>query len=150
MSYFLPALGLALLLPAAISAADQSGFGSPTGQGAPGDARPAPQRRAPPREARPQLRQGDVPIGSLGYPRGDYLTIKGVRAGYPKSGPQTLLVDTINGKKLGEQIGIRVENIRELPRDVRVVLTGYETGPMDGPAPAPINRTRTAPPDRFP
>ena len=74
-----------------------------------------------------RLRTGDIPIGSLGYRLGDYLTVEGTRAEGAKVGIQTLLVDTVNGKKLRKQIAIEVANVRELPKGTRIALNGYET-----------------------
>lgn len=74
----------------------------------------------------------DIPNGRLGHPLGTYLTIEGVRAERPKSGVNTLLVDTVNGKKLDTPIGIWVDNVDSLPKNTRCILRGYESGKMIG------------------
>jgi hypothetical protein len=91
-----------------------------------------------------QLRNGDVPIGSLGRALGDYLTVEGKRAEGGKISAQTLLIDTVNGKKLKEPTAIEVDNVRELPKGIRIVLKGYETGKMHGPVPAAIQAAEEA------
>ena len=82
-----------------------------------------------------KLHTGDVPIGSLGLPVGSYLTIEGLRTDGGKTGGRTLLVDTVNGAKLAEPVGIWVENMDALPGG-RCVLKGYETLQMVGAPPA--------------
>jgi hypothetical protein len=99
--------------------------------------RPAAAQTGAP-ESSVRLLQGDIPIGCLGHPLGALLTIEGERLDCLKCGTQTLSAESINGKKLHEPIGIWVENVRELPKDTRVVLKGYETGKIDGPVPAAI------------
>ncbi|MDZ4818842.1 MAG: hypothetical protein SGJ20_07700 [Planctomycetota bacterium] len=47
----------------------------------------------------------------------------------------SLLVDTVNGKKLTRPIPIEVRNAK-LPAKARCVLKGYELGEMNGQAPA--------------
>jgi uncharacterized protein (TIGR03067 family) len=84
---------------------------------------------------RPVLRTGDVPLGSLGHPLGDYLTIEGARLDAGKTGVSTLRVDTVNGRKLPEPVAIWVDNL-DLPKDKRCKLKGYETARMIGKAPA--------------
>jgi hypothetical protein len=71
-----------------------------------------------------QIRHGDVPIGSLGYPLGDYITVEGRRAEGNKISTQTLQVDKLNGKKLKEPTAIEVANVRALPKRSRIVLKG--------------------------
>jgi len=79
----------------------------------------------------------EIPAGRLGHPLGTYLTVEGVRAEKGmKVGVNTLLVDTLNGKKLDIPIGIWVENVDSLPKDTRCILRGYETGSMVGLPPA--------------
>jgi len=73
----------------------------------------------------------DIPQGRLGHPLGTYLTIEGVRAETGKVGVQTLLVDTINGKKLDQPVGIWIDNV-ELPEGQRCIIRGYESGKMIG------------------
>jgi len=78
----------------------------------------------------------DVPAGRLGFPLGTYLRIEGVRVDGPKYGGRTLLVDSINGKKLDTPIDVGIENVDSLPKDKRCILRGYETGQMIGTPPA--------------
>ena len=96
------------------------------------------------------LRTGEVPIGSLGFPLGSYLTLEGKRVDGIKTGVRTLSVDTINGKKLDKPIGIEVKNVDLPPPQFRCTVKGYETLRMGGVPPAveqaakeagkPINR----------
>ena len=83
-----------------------------------------------------------IPKGRLGHPLGSYLTIEGLRAEAGKVGTQTLLVDTINGKKLNEPIGIWIDNVASLPEGERCVIKGYETGKMIGTPPAVIQAAK--------
>ncbi len=76
---------------------------------------------------------GMIPRGRLGRPLGTYLTIEGYRDSRGmKRSASSMLVDTVNGVKLGEPIGIHVENVKELPESERCILRGYETGRMIG------------------
>jgi hypothetical protein len=84
----------------------------------------------------PTLQIGDVPICSLGFPVGSYLTIEGVRVDGMKAGDRSLRVDTVNGIALSEPVAIWVENIEPLPINTRCVLKGYETLTMVGTPPA--------------
>jgi hypothetical protein len=70
--------------------------------------------------------------GLLGHPLGSYLTIEGVRQKAGKVGVRTLLVDTVNGRRLNTPTSIWIDNVQELPSDQRCVLRGYETGRMIG------------------
>jgi len=79
----------------------------------------------------------EIPKGKLGHPLGTYLTIEGVRFGVDKIGKakidsHTLLVDTINGKKLDRPITISIETSASLPMQERCVFRGYESGRMVG------------------
>lgn len=76
----------------------------------------------------------DIPLGKLGYPLGTYLTMEGIRMEKGKVGTRTLLVDTINGKKLPSPVPIWIDNVRNpgLPKDTRCVFRGYESGKMIG------------------
>ena len=78
---------------------------------------------------------GEVPIGRLGDPVGSYLTIEGMRAERGKVGNRTILVDTVNGKKLDKPIGIWIDNA-VLPPKFRCTIKGYETMEMIGQPPA--------------
>src|SRR5262245_1846028 len=75
------------------------------------------------------------PTGVLGELIGEYMTIEGVRHDGMKTGTRSLLVDTVNGKRLARPVSIWVENL-ELPVGKRVVLKGYENGSMAGAPPA--------------
>lgn len=77
------------------------------------------------------------PGGLLGDSLGDYLTIEGVPYdGAGKVEGNTLMVDTLNGKKLDKPIGILIHNVRRLQARQRYVLKGYELGQMIGTPPA--------------
>ena len=84
----------------------------------------------------------DVPAGRLGHPLGTYLTVEGVRVEGPKTGGRTLLVDTLNGKKLDIPVGIGVENVASLPQNGRCIFRGYETGSMVGIPPAVVEAAK--------
>lgn len=91
----------------------------------------------------------DIPKGKLGHPLGTYLTIEGVRFGVDKIGKakidaHTLLVDTINGKKLDRPITISIETSGSLPMRKRCVFRGYESGRMVG-VPDEVARTENLP-----
>jgi len=75
------------------------------------------------------------PGGKLNDRLGEYLTIEGVRAEQGKVGKRTLIVDTLNGKKLSKPVYIWVHNL-ELPKGKRCVLKKYESGQMIGTPPA--------------
>lgn len=69
---------------------------------------------------------------------GELITIEGtqpesLRAG--KGGSTSLRVDTVNGVKLAEPRNVPISGFR-IPKDVRCVLKGYETGSMIGTPPA--------------
>ena len=105
----------------------------------------------PPAEKRPEqptIRTGEVPLGLLGRPLGEYLTIEGVRY-EPKPAlmldtSRTLLVDTVNGKKLPKPIQVHVATVRVLPQEGRCVLKGYESGRMRGTPPAAFKAAKEA------
>ena len=79
-----------------------------------------------------------MPYGILGRPLGSYLTIEGVRDANPyvKVGVCTLVVDSVNGKKLDKPVGIWVDNVVALPEAKRCKLRGYESGRIIGAPPA--------------
>src|SRR5689334_17784152 len=85
--------------------------------------------------APPALHTGDVPAGSLGYRLGSYLTIEGTRADGFKTGIRTLIVDRVNGQKVGTPVAIWIDNL-DLPARTRTVVRGYETLRMIGQPPA--------------
>jgi len=72
------------------------------------------------------------PIGILGYRLGSLITIEGFRAFGPKTGNQTLTVDSIDGEKLKAPVSIWIEHKEGLPPAQRIVLRGYETGEWIG------------------
>lgn len=84
------------------------------------------------------------PPAFLGHPLGAYLAIEGVRAESGKVGVRTLLVDTVNGKKLDRPVGVWIENVAALPKDRRCILRGYESGKMIGTPPAKIQAAKEA------
>lgn len=79
-----------------------------------------------------------LPMGRLGYPLGQYLTIEGVRADGFKTGTRTLLIDTVSGKKRPRPIELWIDNLKSdgLPSDERCIFKGYETGRMIGIPPS--------------
>jgi len=96
--------------------------------------------------AQPQVAPGGAPMtphrprqpgGILGDSLGNYLTIEGILyQGKGKVESNTLIVDTVDGKKLDKPIGVLIRNVRQLPPKVRCVLKGYELGEMIGTPPA--------------
>jgi hypothetical protein len=82
------------------------------------------------------LHPPDVPIGTLRFCLGSYLTIEGRRDDAGWKTAQQLLIDTINGKRLDDSIGIWVENVELPPPQFRCVLKGYEMARMIGVPPA--------------
>lgn len=86
------------------------------------------------------LQNGSVPVGVLGQALGTYLTVEGQRGQGGKGVGFALLVDSVNGKRLKEPVGIALDNLtRALPKGVRITLRGYETGQMIGVAPAVVS-----------
>jgi hypothetical protein len=76
------------------------------------------------------------PGGYLSNDVGRYLTIEGVLYdGSGKVESNSLVVDTVNGKKLKKSATVLIKNVR-LPRKERCVLKGYELGEMIGSPPA--------------
>jgi len=76
------------------------------------------------------------PGGYLNATLGTYLTIEGVLYdGKGKVESNSLMVDTVNGKKLDKPLLMLVQNVR-LPAKTRCVLAGYEDGAMIGIPPA--------------
>jgi hypothetical protein len=78
---------------------------------------------------------------------GTYLTIEGVKAEGGKIESGTLLVDTVDGKKLDMPISLVIrgayvanDNLQparlDLPAKQRCVFKGFESGEMSGVAPA--------------
>ncbi|QDT97410.1 hypothetical protein [Gimesia aquarii] len=76
------------------------------------------------------------PGGYLNATLGTYLTIEGVLyEGNGKVESNTIVIDTVDGKKLEKTILIKVDNVR-LPTKTRCILKGYELGRMVGRPPA--------------
>ncbi len=82
------------------------------------------------------------PGGLLRDQLGEYLTIEGVLAEGGKIETGTLMVDTVDGKKLDKPVPVLIHNLnapinrlRGLAKQ-RFVLKGYESGEMIGVAPA--------------
>ncbi|VTR94509.1 sigma-70 family rna polymerase sigma factor : RNA polymerase sigma factor, sigma-70 family OS=Singulisphaera acidiphila (strain ATCC BAA-1392 / DSM 18658 / VKM B-2454 / MOB10) GN=Sinac_0185 PE=4 SV=1: Sigma70_r2: Sigma70_r4_2 [Gemmata massiliana] len=79
---------------------------------------------------------------------GEYLTIEGTLYEGGKVEAGTLLVDTVNGKKLDKPVSIVTrspnfpEKILDLPSKKRCVLKGYEMGEMIGTPPAVITAAK--------
>ncbi|HEX4612744.1 MAG TPA: sigma-70 family RNA polymerase sigma factor [Urbifossiella sp.] len=81
------------------------------------------------------------PGGLLADRLGVYLTIEGIRMEGAKVEAGSLLVDTVNGKKLDKAVTIQVRGLAyptltprsiDLPAKQRCVLKGYENGEMIG------------------
>ena len=72
----------------------------------------------------PVLHPWVLPIGSLGFPLGTYLTIEGQRAEGIKLGIRSLGIYTINGKRLERPIGIWVDNVESPPAQVPLRAQG--------------------------
>lgn len=79
----------------------------------------------------------EVPLGKLGLPLGKYLTVEGEAAkpGLKVNPTCTLVVDTVNGKRLKEPVDIWIDNVTALPQGERCVIKGYESGRMIGVPP---------------
>jgi hypothetical protein len=80
----------------------------------------------------------EVPMGKLKLPLGTPVTVEGVAAkGAFKVNPtNTLVVDTVNGKKLEHPTSVVIQRLRgSLPQTGRVILKGYEGGAMIGGPP---------------
>lgn len=88
-----------------------------------------------------------IPPGNLGHPLGTYLTIEGERTERAKAGANTLLVDTVNGKKLAQPVAVWVDNAKHpgLPKAVRCMVRGYESGRMVG-VPHGVSEAEKIPP----
>ena len=82
----------------------------------------------------PVLRNGEIPIGSLGHSLGSTLTIEGI---VERTLVPSLRVDRVNGRKLPEMVRIPVD-APSLTADRRYILKGYETVRMIGLAPAAV------------
>lgn len=103
-----------------------------------------------------------VPIGSLGFPVGKYLTVEGAHFKLdPRAvmAPQFFLVDTVNGNKLAESVAIEIQTRFDGTNGAgfanwlsgeRFVFKGYETLGMVGTPPAEIEAYREAGHTDFP
>jgi len=86
-----------------------------------------------------KLDNNGIPIGTLGFPIGSYLTIEGVKA---KQNPMIManqdlcLVETVNGIKLAKPVTIEIEKAKGWSNNVPFVFKGYETFGMVGTPPA--------------
>lgn len=87
------------------------------------------------------------PGGLLGDQLGTYLTIEGVKSEGVKVESGTLVVDTVDGKKLDKPISLVIrgasvvnQNLRparlEIPAKQRCIFKGFESGEMIGVPPA--------------
>jgi len=93
--------------------------------------------------------QNDVPSGKLGFPLGTYLTVEGqaARAGFKVNPTCTLVVDTVNGKRLAQPMPVVVEDLNTenpLPQRGRVIIKGYESGKMIGIPPGAVEAAKEA------
>ena len=78
------------------------------------------------------------PSGMLTDAIGQLITIEGLSpddAKLKKNGSARFQVDTVNGVKLEKPRKVRVGGL-EIPRNIRCILKGYETGKMVGTPPA--------------
>jgi len=81
-------------------------------------------------------REPRQPGGYLSNDVGKYVTIEGVLYdGNEKVESNSLVVETVNGRKLETPAIVLIKNVR-LPRRERCVLKGYELGEMIGSPPA--------------
>lgn len=83
-----------------------------------------------------------VPLGTLGFGVGSYLTIEGVKAkrDRPPLSPGFFVVDTVNGRRLAEPVTIELETTNDwTTNDLfgggRFVFKGYESLEMVGTPP---------------
>lgn len=96
----------------------------------------------------PVIRTGQTPLGLLGRPIGEYLTVEGQK--YAPKVPlmedtrRTLIVDTVNGKKLPKPVRVTIATIETLPDGVRCVFKGYESGGMLGLPPGAFKAAEEA------
>ena len=82
------------------------------------------------------------PGGLFGDSLGSYRTIEGALYDGPgKVESNTLMVDTLDGRKLDRPVAVLVRNVR-LPARERCVLKGYELGEMIGRPPAEYDAAR--------
>jgi hypothetical protein len=76
--------------------------------------------------------------GRLGHPLGAYLSVEGVPETRGKVGTSTLLVDTVDGRRIEPPVSVWVDNVT-FAQGSRAVLKGYESGRYIG---MPIEVTR--------
>ena len=79
--------------------------------------------------------------GRLTDSLGELITIEGIQAEFGKGVDTLLMVDTVNGVKLAEPRGVTIAGFR-IPKNVRCVLKGYETGSMIGTPPAVMDAAK--------
>ena len=109
---------------------------------------PAGQAPGGPGGARAEQLRPRPPGGLFGDRLGEYRTIEGVRAEGGKIETGTLLVDTVDGKKLDKPMAIVVRprgyptRRLDLPAKKRCVFKGYELGEMIGRPPAEYNAAK--------
>jgi len=89
---------------------------------------------------KPIIRDGSgVPIGTLGFPIGSYLTIEGIKA---KQDPMIMqnqdfcLVEKVNGSRLAKPVTIEIETANGWSNGVPFVFKGGEYFRMVGTPPA--------------
>lgn len=88
-------------------------------------------------------RSANVPGGYLSDRIGTWHAIEGVRHEGPGADEaNTLVVDTVDGRKLETPFPISVRNLR-LPLKTRCMLEGYESGEMVGVPPAEYKYVET-------
>ncbi|MFC1611433.1 hypothetical protein ACFL6C_10770 [Myxococcota bacterium] len=82
--------------------------------------------------AEPSMADANMPQGRLGYPLGSYLVIEGVIGGARSKAVPDILVDTVNGKRLPEPLGVGTQgltnDVRSRLGGKRATLRGYESG----------------------
>ena len=85
-----------------------------------------------------------VPIGTLGFPVGTYLTIEGVKEKSSLKYDQHWLVDTVNGSKLAEPVSIVMQTANGSTNGTRCGFKGFETLQMIGPPPGYVAAAKEA------
>lgn len=89
----------------------------------------------------------DIPAGKLGFPLGTYLMIEGetAKTGFKVNPTCTLVVDTVNGKKLDKPTEVVFAELKgSLPQTGRIIVRGYESGKMIG-LPSEVARKENLP-----
>jgi len=89
----------------------------------------------------------EIPIGTLNYPTGTYLTIEGIKA---KQDPMVMAnqdlcrVERVNGSKLSQPVTIKIDEAKGWSNGVPFVFKGYEMFRMIGTPPAEYFAAREA------